>query len=78
MLLGMASNGHLNAQETAKELDEYWNRVSTAVRTGNLEAYRATCHPDGVLINGKAKKSELLSQALIRWGKEFSACSVVP
>ena len=71
-LLAPVFNGILQAQDTAKELDEYWNRVSKAVRTGDLEAYRATCHPDGVLISGKAKKSELLSQALIRWGKEFA------
>ena len=64
--------GILLAGDTVGELDEYWKRVSNAVRTGNLEAYRATCHPDGVLISGKAKKSELLSQALIRWGKEFA------
>ena len=64
--------GILLAGDTVGELDEYWNRVSNAVRTGNLEAYRATCHQDGVLISGKAKKSELLSQALIRWGKEFA------
>jgi hypothetical protein len=37
-----------------------------------LDAYRATCHTDGVLVSGKAKKSELLSNALIRWGKEFA------
>ena len=72
MLLGMTSDGHLNAQGSAKELDEYWNRVSQAVGTGDLEAYRATCHTDGVLVSGKAKKSELLSNALIRWGKEFA------
>ncbi len=71
-LLAPVFNGILQAQDTAKELDEYWNQVSKAVRTGDLEAYRATCHPDGVLISGKAKKSELLSQALIRWGKEFA------
>ena len=71
-LLAPVFNGILQAQDTAKELDEYWNRVSQAVGTGDLEAYRATCHPDGVLISGKAKKSELLSQALIRWGKEFA------
>ena len=65
--------GILLAGDTVGELDEYWKRVSKAVRTGNLEAYRATCHQDGVLISGKAKKSELLSQALIRWGKEFAA-----
>ena len=72
-LLAPVFNGILQAQDTAKELDEYWNQVSKAVSTGDLEAYRATCHPDGVLISGKAKKSELLSQALIRWGKEFAA-----
>ena len=70
--LSLFLSGILQAGDTAKELDEYWKRVSTAVRTGNLEAYRATCHQDGVLISGKAKKSELLSQALIRWGKEFA------
>tara|TARA_B100000902_G_C27060095_1_gene788685 strand:- start:285 stop:818 length:534 start_codon:yes stop_codon:yes gene_type:complete len=63
----------LLAGDTVGELEEYWNRVSQAVRTGDLEGYRATCHTDGVLISGKAKKSELLSQALIRWSKEFSA-----
>ena len=62
----------LQAQDLAVELDEYWARVSKAVKTGDLEAYRATCHPDGVLVSGKSAKSELLSQALIRWGKEFA------
>ena len=54
------------------ELDQYWAKVSEAVRTGNIEAYRATCHPDGVLVSGGNSESELLSQALIRWGKEFA------
>ena len=62
----------LQAQDLAAELDEYWLRVSQAVKTGDLEAYRATCHPDGVLVSGKNAKSELLSQALIRWSKEFA------
>jgi hypothetical protein len=55
-----------------RELDEYWARVSIAVKTGDLEAYRATCHPDGILVSGKGGKSELLSEALVRWGKEFA------
>ena len=61
----------LQAQDLAVELDEYWARVSKAVKTGDLEAYRATCHPDGVLVSGKSAKSELLSQALFRWGKNL-------
>ncbi len=62
----------LQAQDLAAELDEYWARVSKAVKTGDLEAYQATCHPDGVLVSGKSAKSELLSQSLVRWGKEFA------
>ena len=62
----------LQAQDLTAELDGYWLRVSQAVKTGDLEAYRATCHADGVLVSGKNVKSELLSQALIRWGKEFA------
>ena len=62
----------LQAQDLAAELDGYWLRVSQAVKAGDLEAYRATCHPDGVLVSGKNAKSELLSQAFIRWGKEFA------
>jgi hypothetical protein len=55
-----------------RELDQYWARVSQAVKTGDLKAYRATCHSDGVLVSGKGGKSELLSQALVRWSKEFA------
>ena len=62
----------LHGEVKEHELDEYWKRVALAVRTGDLEGYRATCHPDGVLVSGKAKKSELLSDALLRWGKEFA------
>jgi hypothetical protein len=69
-ILGLTS--FLQGKDLTMELDEYWVRVSQAVKTGDLEAYRATCHTDGVLVSGKAKKSELLSQALVRWGKEFA------
>ena len=71
-LLFLVFGSILQAQDLVAELDEYWLRVSQAVKTGDLEAYRATCHPDGVLVSGKNEKSELLSQALIRWGKEFA------
>ena len=64
--------GFLQGKDLTMELNEYWARVSQAVKTGDLEAYRATCHSDGVLVSGKGAKSELLSQALVRWGKEFA------
>ncbi len=71
-LLFLVFGSILQAQDLVAELDEYWLRVSQAVKAGDLEAYRATCHPDGVLVSGKSAKSELLSQSLVRWGKEFA------
>jgi len=68
----LSFTGFLQGKDLTMELDEYWARVSHAVKTGDLEAYRATCHSDGVLVSGKGAKSELLSQALVRWGKEFA------
>jgi ketosteroid isomerase-like protein len=55
------------------ELDAYWQEVSRAVREGDFAAYRATCHPEAVLVSGKSEKSYPLSQALARWQKEFDA-----
>ena len=55
------------ADERIKELNAYWAEVSRAVKSGDFEGYKATCHPDGVLISGKKKTSYLLSKALEIW-----------
>ena len=55
------------ADERIKELDAYWAEVSKAVKAGDFEGYKATCHPDGVLVSGKKKTSYLLSKALEIW-----------
>ena len=56
-----------------RELDLYWAEVSRAVNTGDFEAYKATCHPEGVLVSGSKKYSSPLSDALKRWQKDFVA-----
>ena len=53
------------------ELDAYWREVARAVREGDFEAYRATCHEEGVLVSGSAKTSYPLTQALERWKQGF-------
>lgn len=53
------------------ELDAYWREVSRAVLEGDFEAYKATCHPEGVLVNGTRKTSYPLSQALAGWKQGF-------
>jgi len=55
------------------ELDAYWMKVSRAVREGDFEGYKATCHEKGVLVSGIKKTSYPLSEALARWEKEFTA-----
>lgn len=54
------------------ELDEFWAEVSRSVKAGDFEAYKATCHPKGVLVSGTKKVSYPLAQALNRWKTEFT------
>jgi hypothetical protein len=54
-----------------QELDRYWAVVSKAVKDGDFEGYRATCHPEGVLVSGSKQTSQPLAQALERWKQEF-------
>ncbi len=61
----------LNLHADVKELDAYWAEVSRAVNTGDFQAYKATCHPDAVLVSGNKKQSYPLAKALVRWKKEF-------
>ena len=53
-------------------LDAYWAEVSRAVAAGDFEAYRATCHPEGILVSGNKRTSQPLSEALARWKKDFT------
>ena len=55
------------------ELDRYWAEVSRAVNTGDFEAYKATCHEEGVLVSGVRGSSQPLAKALARWKPEFEA-----
>ena len=55
------------------ELNAFWTEVSRSVSEGDFEAYQASCHPEGVLVSGSKKTSSPLSEALVRWKKEFIA-----
>jgi len=54
-------------------LDAYWTEVSRAVKEGDFEGYKATCHEQGVLVSGSKRTSYPLSKALARWKKDFAA-----
>lgn len=54
------------------ELDQFWAQISRAVGEGDFEAYRATCHADGVLVSGSSKKSIPLAKAVAGWKQGFA------
>lgn len=79
LVIGMVAAGVAFGEEPADdaarlaELDAYWAEVSRCVREGDFEGYRATCHPEAVLVSGKSKTSYPLTKALARWKAEFDA-----
>ena len=68
----MAQSG-TGSEERIKELDAYWAEVSRSVREGDFQAYKTTCHEEGVLVSGTNNSSYPLSDALARWKKDFTA-----
>jgi hypothetical protein len=61
----------LSLRADLKGLDAYWAEVARAVKEGDFQAYKATCHPGAVLVSGSKKESYPLTKALARWKKEF-------
>ncbi|MGB0578073.1 MAG: hypothetical protein ACPGVU_00095 [Limisphaerales bacterium] len=59
------------AADRIAELDAYWAEVSRSVKAGDFAGYRATCHPQGILVSGNSKTSYPLSKALARWKQGF-------
>ncbi len=53
------------------ELDRLWNAVAQSVKDGDFDGYKATCHPEGVLVTEKQKTSQPLAKALERWKPGF-------
>ena len=77
-VLALLHSSHLSFAEEANgpriaELNAFWTEVSRSVGEGDFEAYQASCHPEGVLVSGSKKTSSPLSEALVRWKKEFIA-----
>jgi hypothetical protein len=73
LLLLFCTQSELPADEKARltELDAYWAEVSRAVREGDFDGYKATCHEEGVLVSGTSKTSYPLAKALARWKQGF-------
>ncbi len=77
-VLALLSSSNLSLAEEVKEprvaeLNAFWSEISRSVGEGDFDAYQASCHPEGVLVSGIKKTSSPLSEALVRWEKEFIA-----
>ena len=55
------------SQQTIRELDAYWGRVTKSVKEGDFAGYSATCHPLGVLVSRIKQTSYPLTEALAKW-----------
>jgi hypothetical protein len=75
LILTLLAISPATGDETARltELDAYWAEVSRAVQTGDFDAYKATCHEEGILVSGNKQTSQPLTKALARWKKDFAA-----
>jgi ketosteroid isomerase-like protein len=54
-----------------EELDAFWAEVSRTVAEGDFEAYKATYHPDAILVSGLSNSSHLISKAFAKWEQGF-------
>jgi ketosteroid isomerase-like protein len=57
--------------EVLEELDSFWAEVSRTVAEGDFEAYKATYHPDAILVSGLSNSSHLISKAFANWEQGF-------
>lgn len=69
-MLGCASD-QAQKQDRLTELDAYWKEVSRAVGEGDFEAYKASCHEEGILVYEPGEKAYPLAKALVKWKQEF-------
>jgi hypothetical protein len=71
-LLAFASTAIADDEKTRLAgLDAFWAEVSRSVREGDFDAYQATCHSEGILVSGSAKKCYPLAKALAGWKQDF-------
>ena len=58
-------------QKTLMELEAYWKEASRTVREGDFEGYKATYHPDAILVSGPGKNSYPIATAFAGWKQGF-------
>jgi peptidyl-prolyl cis-trans isomerase A (cyclophilin A) len=55
-----------------QELDLFWAELAQTVADGDFEGYKATYHPDAVLVSESSRTSSPISQAFAGWEQGFA------
>jgi hypothetical protein len=58
---GVTQKAPADLPDRIKELNSYWAEVSRCVKEGDFTGYKATCHPEGVIVSGTSQKAYPLS-----------------
>lgn len=57
--------------ETSTELDAFWTEVARTVTEGDFAGYKATYHPDAILVSGARATSYPIALAFKGWEQGF-------
>ena len=57
--------------DVQQELSHYWQESSRSVASGDFDGYKATFHPEAILVTDIANKSYPIGQAFARWQQGF-------
>ena len=70
-LLVLLFFGTFASAETAAELDAFWIEVARTVTEGDFAGYKATYHPDAILVSGANATSYPIASAFKGWEQGF-------
>ena len=59
------------SNDVEQELILYWQESSHSVASGDFDSYKATFHPEAILVTDIANKSYPIGQAFSRWQQGF-------
>ncbi len=59
------------AAEMSESIKAYWKESNRTVSTGDFEGYKASCHPDAIIVDGLGGGSSPIANAFEGWEQGF-------
>ena len=67
----LSANDHSENEQTAKELDNYWQEVTKTVEQGDFQGYADLFDKDAILVSDLRNNSYPIAKALAGWKQGF-------